>query len=161
MPNPLFMVLLLFAVMLALKPDADTTGITGGTAADRERMAELSQAWLDAYLSDDPERIVAILHEDAVVMPHNQETATGSEEVRQYLETHTGRSGDEFSDDVQEIRINRDWAYVRGRFTLMVGAGDGMQRYVRNGRYLVLFEKVGNDWKMLRNMDNAAPAPAG
>lgn len=161
MPNPLFMVLLLFAVMLALKPDSDTTGVNGGTAADRERMAELSQAWLDAYLSDDPERIVAILHTDTVVMPHNQGTLTGSEEVREYLEAHGDRSGIEFSDDLQEIRINRDWAYARGRFTLTVGAGDEPKRYERNGRYLVLFEKVGNDWKMLRNMDNAAPAPAG
>ena len=65
--------------------------ITGGTEWDRERMQEISKAWLDAYSSGDLDGIMAIMHADAIVMPHNQPTSRGTEEVRAYFATRIGR----------------------------------------------------------------------
>jgi len=132
--------------------------ITGGTESDRKQMAVISKNWLDAYASGDLDGIMSIMHSDAMVMPHNQATTRGTEAVREYFSGRIGRSGVTFVDNLQEIRINGNWAYVLGTFKLEVASGDpDKPPYVHNGRYLVLYEKVGDTWKMLRDMDNLDP----
>ena len=151
----------LYSTLLALilaAPAASATDISGGTAADRERMAEISREWLDAYAAGDLDALMAIMHDDAIVMPHAQATSRGLDEVREYFATRIGRPGVSFHDNLQEIRINGDWAYVMGTFSLEIAAADpNAAPFVHAGRYLVLYEKVDGDWKMLRDMDNAAP----
>lgn len=147
---------LLIALFLPVA-SASSAEITGGTEADRRAMVEISNDWLDAYASGDLDGIMAIMHTDAVVMPHGQPTSRGTDAVRRYFSTRIGRPGVTFVDDLEEIRINGDWAYVLGRFRLEVERGDDEPPYVHNGRYLVLYEKVDGEWKMLRDMDNLAP----
>ena len=121
-------------------------------------MAQISKDWLNAYAAGDLDGIMAIMHDDAMVMPHNQATTRGTEAVRNYFAGRIGRPGVKFVDNLQEIRINGDWAYVLGTFKLEIASRDaGKPPFVHNGRYLVLYEKVGDDWKMLRDMDNADP----
>lgn len=132
--------------------------VTGGSEHDRERMLAISSEWLDAYSNGDLDGIMALMHDDAVVMPHNQATSRGLAEIRDYFATRIGRPDVTFRDDLQEIRINGDWAYVLGAFELEVpAAGADQTPYVHRGRYFVLYERVGEDWKMLRDIDNAAP----
>lgn len=137
---------------------AASVDISGGEEADRAEMARISEEWLDAYASGDLDAIMAIMHKDAVVMPHNQPTSRGTEEVSAYFASRIGRPGVKFIDNLQEIRINGDWAYVLGTFQLEVASSDPEKLpYTHNGRYLVLYEKVDGNWMMLRDMDNAAP----
>ena len=149
------------AACMAESPAASAAGdvaVSGGSVADRERMAEISKDWLDAYASGDLEALMAIMHDDAMVMPHNQPTSHGLDEVREFFAGRIGRPGVTFRDNLQEIRINGDWAYVLGTFSLEIASEDADQPpFVHNGRYLVLYEKVDGDWKMLRDMDNAVP----
>lgn len=139
---------------------AGDVDVTGGTAADRARLLEISELWLDSYASGDLDRLMSIMHDDALVMPHNQPSSRGTDAVRAYFQSRVGREGVTFADDLQEIRINGDWAYVLGRFSLEADLGPDKPPYRHRGRYLVLYEKVGDDWKMLRDMDNLDPAPA-
>lgn len=140
---------------------AGAAQITGGSEADRLRMAEISSDWLDAYSNGDLDSLMAIMHPDAILMPHGQRTSRGSEAIREYFSTRIGRPGVTFVDNLQEIRINGDWAYVLGTFELKV-TQDSPEKppYLHSGRYLVLYEKIDGNWKMLRDMDNAAPRPA-
>lgn len=149
------------AVALLSQPGvAGDVVITGGSAADRERMHDVSQQWLSAYSDGDLDGIMALMHADAIVMPHNQPTSRGLDDIRSYFATRIGRPGVTFRDDLEEIRINGNWAYVLGEFELEVASGAADKPpYVHRGRYFVLYEKVGNDWKMLRDIDNAAPRP--
>jgi ketosteroid isomerase-like protein len=64
-----------------------------------------------------------------------------------------------FQDDIQEIRINGSWAFVRGDFLLEVAPWEeGKPGFKRAGRYFVLYEKnEAGEWKMLRDIDNDAP----
>ena len=57
---------------------AGAVEIVGGTEADRERMAEISDEWLSAYERGDLDGIMAIMHPDATLMPHNQATSRGT-----------------------------------------------------------------------------------
>ncbi len=134
--------------------------ISGGNERDRERLLAISEEWVTAYTHGDLDALMALMHEDAIVMPHNQVTSRGLDEVRAYFASRIGRRGVTFRDDLQEIRISGDWAYVLGAFELEVPSSNKNQPpYVHRGRYFVLYEKVGDDWKMLRDIDNAAPGP--
>ncbi len=101
---------------------------------------------------------MALMHADAMVMPHRQATSRGTAAVRDYFATRIGRPGVQFVDNLQEIRINGTWAYVLGSFEIEIAAANPEDAPITHrGRYLVLYEKVDGDWKMLRDMDNLAP----
>ncbi len=144
-----------------VSPLAHATEIVGGTAEDRARMAEVSREWLDSYANGDLDGIMALMHPDSIVMPHNQPTSTGLEEVRAFFGSRIGRPGVSFVDNLEEIRINGTWALVLGRFAVEVTPEEGGDPVVvHNGRYLVVYEKVDGDWLMLRDMDNLDPVAA-
>jgi len=141
-----------------LAPTAGAVDIVGGTEADRQRMAEISQEWLDAYANGDLDGIMAIMHPDGILMPHNQPTSRGTDAMRAYFEPRIGRPGISFVNNLQEIRINGSWAIVMGTFAVeAVTAENAEPVVVHNGRYLVLYEKVDGEWLMLRDMDNLDP----
>ena len=133
--------------------------ISGGSEADRSRMQEIAKAWVDNYLSGDLDGMMSLMHEDAMIMAANSPTVHGLEAVRDYLSTRVGQPGVDFQDDLQEIRIQGNWAFVRGDFHLVVtppGAPEPVFR--RHGRYLVIYEKSAEgEWLMLRDMDNSVP----
>jgi ketosteroid isomerase-like protein len=147
-----------FAVFcLLLTTASQAVEITGGSAADRKRMAEISAEWLDAYANGDLDALMAIMHDDAMVMPHNQATTRGTVQVREFFSGRIGRPGVKFIDNLQEIRINGSWAYVLGTFKLEISVAPDKPPMLHNGRYLVLYEKTGGQWQMLRDMDNVDP----
>jgi ketosteroid isomerase-like protein len=142
-------------------PVAYGVEIVGGTAQDRQRMEEISREWVEAYGRGDLDGIMSLMHPDSIVMPHNQPTSTGLDEVRAYFGSRIGRPGVSFVDKLEEIRINGTWAVVLGSFRVEVAAEEGADPVVvHNGRYLVLYEKVDGDWLMLRDMDNLDPVAA-
>ena len=155
---PFFFCLIAAVAIAGALPAASATEIVGGTAEDRERMAEVSRQWLDSYVNGDLDGIMALMHPDSIVMPHNQPTSTGLEEVRAFFATRIGRPGVDFVDNLEEIRINGSWALVLGSFAVQVTPEEGGDPVVvHNGRYLVVYEKVDGEWLMLRDMDNLDP----
>ena len=157
-----FFLRLAAAILLTVACTASNAAeIIGGTAEDRERMAEVSRQWLDSYANGDLDGIMALMHPDSIVMPHNQPTSTGLEEVRAFFASRIGRPGVDFVDNLEEIRINGTWALVLGSFAVQVTPEEGGDPVVvHNGRYLVVYEKVDGEWLMLRDMDNLDPLAA-
>ena len=155
-----FASLLLLAVVQFLCGTAAAVEVSGGTEEDRAKMAAVAKQWLAAYDSGDLDGIMAVMHEDAILMPHNQATSRGTEAVRAYFATRIGRPGVKLIDDLQEIRIRGDWAFVRGSFRFEIDLGPEKPPLIHNGRYLILYEKVDGDWKVLRDMDNLDPVDA-
>ena len=154
-----FLTALLFALCMLGSSTAQALDISGGSDEDQERMREIAKAWVDNYLSGDLDGMMSLMHEDAMIMAANSPTVRGHEAVREYLSTRVGQPGVDFQDDLQEIRIQGDWAFVRGDFHLAVtppGAPEPVFR--RHGRYLVIYEKTTEgEWLMLRDMDNSVP----
>ena len=159
--RPLILPLAVAAIAICATPMASAFEIVGGSEEDRQRMAEISREWLDAYARGDLDGIMALMHPESIVMPHNQPTSTGLEEVRAFFGSRIGRPGVRFVDDLQEIRINGNWALVLGSFSVEVTTEEsGDPVVVHNGRYLVVYEKVEGEWLMLRDMDNLDPVAA-
>ena len=94
-----------------------------------------------------------------MILSQKQKTVSGGEALRAYFDARAGKPGVTYTDDMQEIRINGNWAYVRGNFVLEVAPWEeGKPGFKRNGRYFVLYEKDDSgEWKMLRDIDNDMP----
>ncbi len=143
--------------LLITLPPAGAVDITGGTEDDRATMQAVAKQWITAYEVGDLDGIMAVMHDDAMLMPHNQATRRGTEAVRAYFATRIGRPGVTLVDDLREIRINGDWAFVVGKFRFEIDVGPDKPPLIHNGRYLILYEKVDGDWRVLRDMDNLDP----
>ena len=156
--QPFFLRLALAMCFLVANPCAHAAEIVGGTAEDRAKMEKVSRQWLDSYANGDLDGIMALMHPDSIVMPHNQPTSAGLAEVRAFFGSRVGRPGVSFVDNLEEIRINGTWALVLGTFEVKVTREEGAEPVVvHNGRYLVVYEKVDGEWLMLRDMDNLDP----
>ena len=151
----------LFALFTALlfAPLSQAIDISGGSAEDQAALKTLSDEWVADYLSGDIDGLVAIVHKDAMIMSEKQPTVVGLDAIRAYFEARAGKPGVSFKDNIQEIRINGSWAFVRGDFLLEVAPWEeGKPGFKRHGRYFVLYEKsAAGEWKMLRDIDNDAP----
>jgi len=147
--------------MLALMaPVAKAVEVSGGSEADREALKEISANWTEDYINGNVDGLMAVMDEDAMILSQKQATVAGEDEIRAYFEARAGKPGVTFTDHLQEIRINGDWAYVRGDFVLEVAPWEeGKPGFKRNGRYFVLYEKdEAGEWKMIRDIDNDMPA---
>lgn len=135
--------------------------ISGGTEEDQAQLLQISKDWVDAYTTGDLDALMNLMHEDALLMPHNQATTRGYEAVRTYFQSRIGNPNVTMTDDLQEIRINGNWAIIRGAFSFEIAPGepDG-KPFVHNGRYLLIYEKDDGAWKLLRDMDNLNPVAA-
>ncbi len=153
MPNPFFMLIFLFLIMLALKPETDPL-------AASEQIADLSRDCLDAYLAGDIDALSGNLHDEAVIVPYDQPTVRGEAGIRDYFKTRSAHHGLAFATQPDEVRINGGWGYARGRFARPAAAGSADTNATKNGRYLVLCVNVNGAWKMLHAIESAVPAPA-
>ena len=135
--------------------------ISGGTKEDQAQLLQISKDWVKAYTTGDLDALMNLMHEDAMLMPHNQVTSRGYEAVRTYFQSRIGNPNVTMTDDLQEIRVNGNWAIIRGAFSFEIASSEPEGKpFVHNGRYLLIYEKDDGAWKLLRDMDNLNPVAA-
>jgi ketosteroid isomerase-like protein len=156
-----FIKLSLFALTLGMiSSPLLAVDVSGGSEQDREELMRMTKAWGEDYISGNIDGLMAIMHEDAMIMAQKQAGVSGKEAIEAYFTARAGKPGVTFTDDLQEVNINGNWAYIRGNFLLEVAPWEeGKPGFKRNGRYFVLYEKNdAGEWKMLRDIDNDLPA---
>ena len=134
--------------------------IVGGTPEDHAAFKQLQQVWIESYLSGDLDTLMTLHDEDTILMPRRQPTLDSLEAIRGFFESRVGKYDIEFNDDPKELRINGDWAFLWGQFTLVGRPKDGGEPFHDAGRYFVLYKKNANgEWRIFRDIDNVMPAP--
>ena len=159
MPKQMSWSVIAIALLLSIQTHpALSVEISGGTQEDQAQLLQISKDWVDAYTTGDLDALMNLMHEDALLMPHNQATSRGYDAVRTYFQSRIGNPNVIMTDDLQEIRVNGNWAIIRGAFSFEIASSerDG-QPFVHNGRYLLIYEKDNGAWKLLRDMDNLNP----
>jgi len=157
--NRFIPVLVVLLAAITGTPAAVALEVTGGTEQDRQRLQQISRDWTEDYISGDIDGLMSVMHEDGMILSQKQPTVVGLDAIRAYFEERAGKPGVTFTDNLQEIRINGDWAFVRGDFLLEIAPWEeGKPGFKRSGRYFVLYEKnAEGDWRMLRDIDNDMP----
>ncbi len=132
-----------------------------GPAADARSLEEADRAYADAWLANDPERVMATLTGDAVIVPSGLEAIRGAEAIRRFWwpAGAPATTVTEFTTVQHESGRSGDLAYVRGSFTL--GFEDDGRAHASRGQYLsVLRRQSDGSWRISHRMWNDHPPRA-
>ena len=135
----------------------------GLEAACRSRRAPTPaaavQAWVEAFNSRDPKRIVALYAPDAVFWGTTAKTiATTPEAIWAYFKDAGQRPFTRVTIDAQHARGYGEIAIVSGAYTFS-DIQDGVASNVRPARFTFVFRRIGDRWLIVDHHSSRVPEP--
>ena len=117
------------------------------------------QAWVEAFDSRDPKRIVAIYAPDAVLWGTTARTiATTPESIWGYFKDSGQRPWTRVTIDSQHERVYGSVAIVSGAYTFS-DVRDGVASNVRPARFTFVFRRDGERWLIVDHHSSRVPEP--
>src|SRR5215203_2482247 len=121
-------------------------------AQDKATIEKLNDAFEAAFNKGDFAALANLYTEDAYLLPPGSAMAKGRSNVQAFW-TKAGESvGDLKLTTVDVKPLGSDAAREVGTFSLMT---KGQQRETVSGKYVVVWQKVGSDWKLAADIWNA------
>ena len=151
--------LLMMVVVIACAPPApQESPAVAVEAQESPDLAAKAGAWEQKLNAGDIEGIVALYAEDARLLPPNAEMTQGHDAIRDVFGgmIEAGLTG---SLATTEAMAAADLGYRVGTFILQAPEGSTVDR----GKYIEVWRKAGDEWKMtadIWNSDLPAAAPA-
>ena len=163
------LILLGASALLVSSCDAGSQGASDTSAEPTAKVASQAEEdairgqvarWLDLIKAKDAAGIAQMYAEDGAFMPPNAAIAKGPDAIKQNWAAlmETPGFGLTFAPDVIVVSSSGDMALDRGTYRLVV-APDGKEQ-VDTGKYVVVWRKVGNEWKAAADIINS-DLPAG
>ena len=156
-----------FIATLVLAALAITNNIYG-QASRAPVLDKLLADFETAFNAKDAAKLASFYAEDAVLMPPGSPLVKGRAAIQAAFTTMLARGGVVKFNPPLESEIVGSRAFVAGTYTLTIPAGrplpltkpseSGPQIFA--AKYLTVFKRVGNDWKIaydMQNSDQAAP----
>src|SRR5688500_2500614 len=134
----------------ATRPSAD---------ADRAAIEELSRRFSAAYVRGDVDAMVAAYTPDAVIFPGNSEMLRGRDAIRGYWTLAPGARITRHVATPTEIRVEGDHAYDYGVYEA-AGERNGQAWGPTLGKYVIVWRRGPEGWRMHLDMWNSRPQPA-
>ena len=90
------------------------------TYVERAAVEFATQEYVSAWLANDPQRVMATLHPDAVLLPSGLPPVTGTTDIQRFWFPSTGPATrvTAMALTIEDVRIDGDLAVVSGRGTL-------------------------------------------
>ena len=150
-------VLLLAAAFAALTACAQSAP---DTSADQATLEAEAPVWFDHYSKGDADAVANLYAEDAVIMPAGAPPASGRAAIREYLVADIAQSkagGFTFKNGaVTGVGVSGDVAWLTGDFSVLDASG----ATVDGGKYLSVYTRTAEGWKLIRDIWNSDNAPA-
>lgn len=159
--------LLLLAASASLLPGCDkadrkdeTQAAQVSTAAEEQAINGVNQRWLELIRAKDAAAIAQLYAEDGVVMPPNEPAARGREAIAQWWGRSMQMPGFDLTFETDQLLVSAsaDMALDRGTYRFKAAPPEGA--IDDNGKFVVVWKKVGGDWKVAADIFNS-DRPAG
>ena len=115
-------------------------------------MKNLTEAYADAWLANDPEAVMDVFTQDAVLIPHHGVGAVvGDEAIRGFFwpTDGPGVSVTNFTLTSVEITGNDGLGVIRGRFSLSFSLENDPEVFSNDGNYVMILRKRSNgSWRI-------------
>ena len=158
--------LLLPACQAREKPASDGAEVNSAaaidTAGDEQAIRAHVDHWLQLVKAKDASGIAELYAEDGAVMPPNAPIGKGHAAIGQAWASMMRTPGFDLTFNPEQIVISSsgDMALDRGTYTLTVAPAGTTQ--TDTGKYVVVWRKIGGDWKALADIFNSnLPASGG
>jgi ketosteroid isomerase-like protein len=129
-----------------------------GAPSDVDAIKEAAREFSAAYLRGDADALVALYTADAVIFPERSEAISGHDALRRYW---TRRPGQKMTRHVlipTRVEIDGRHAYDHGIYEI-AGEREGKAWGPVRGKYLVVWRREPDGWKMQLDMWNSGPEP--
>jgi hypothetical protein len=117
------------------------------------------EAWVEAFNSRDPKRIVARYAPNAVLWGTTAKTiATTPAQIWDYFKDAGKRPTTRVLIDSTVERVTGDVAILSGAYTF-VDVTDGVSANIRPARYSIVLQKIGDAWLIVDHHSSRVPQP--
>ncbi len=121
-------------------------------AQDKATIEKLNDAFEAAFNKGDFAAIGQFYTEDAYLLPPGSEMVKGRTNIQAFW-TSAGEAMSDFKLTTLDVKpLGSDAAREVGTFSLMT---KGQQRQQMTGKYVVVWQKVGSDWKLATDIWNS------
>jgi ketosteroid isomerase-like protein len=128
--------------------------------ADIQALDELQSQVDSAIIAGNTERYIALITDDAVLMPPNGPAVSGKEAIRTWNQNMSRQfriQAYNSSDD--EIVVAGDWAFRRASVDWTVAATAGGDPIRDLGKYIIMYRRQHDgSWKVARDIWNSSTA---
>ena len=120
-----------------------------------EGISKTNEAFMSALTNGDAAGVAAQYTDDAQLLPPNADLVTGKQEIQNAMQGFIDSGVTSLNLESTEIEGIGNKAYEVGKYTLIVG-----EQVVDNGKYIVIWKKDGEQWKLHRDIFNSSmPLP--
>ena len=129
--------------------------------ADEEAIRQQVARWLELVKSKDAAGIAEMYTEDGAVMPRNGKIGKGRTAIQQIWASMMNTPGFELTFAPEQIVVSgsADMAMDRGTYQLAIAPSGKPQS--DTGKYVVVWRKVGGEWKAAADIFNSDQPAAG
>lgn len=147
------------------------TGAAGGCSAsvsvrtteqDTEAVRAVADAYVDGWLQNDAEAVIATLSPDAVLLPQGRAPIQGEQAIRAFWWPAEGPATrvTRYTSSIDDLQVDSDLAYVRGVADLTFTweqEGESVEQASKSA-YLMTLRRDGNGaWKITNRMWGRLP----
>lgn len=125
---------------------------------DIEAIRNASTRFSAAYVRGDIEEMLSIYTDDGVIFPNGRNMMRGKEKLRGYWTLRPGRKITYHKATPVEISVEGDTAYDYGNYEVR-GTQEGVAWEPAFGKYVIVWKRTGDSWKMHLDIWNGNPAP--
>jgi ketosteroid isomerase-like protein len=143
---------IVYALCLSLlscaAPQEDSSQISEG-------ISKTNEAFMSDLSNGDAAGVVSNYTADAQFMAPNADLVTGKEEIQNVFQSFIDAGINGIILESTEIEGIGNMAFEVGKYTLSID-----EKVIDNGKYIVIWKKVGEDWKLHRDIFNSnVPLP--
>jgi uncharacterized protein (TIGR02246 family) len=117
----------------------------------RVKIEEYNERWEKAMLNNDMNAVLDFYADDVISLPSYSGLMRGKEEVRAHMDEEM-KAGMKFTDvnfETTEVIEEGDLAIEIGTYNMSMTMGDTNEPFSDQGKYVTIWEKQGNDWKVI------------
>ena len=126
--------------------------------SDITAIQEAARQFSAAYMRGDVDAITALYTPDAVIFPERSDAISGHDALRRYWTRKTGQKMTRHVLIPTQVKIDARNAYDHGIYEI-AGERNGKAWGPIRGKYLVVWRREPDGWKMQLDMWNSGPEP--
>jgi uncharacterized protein (TIGR02246 family) len=127
---------------------------------DEQEIRQLVSTWMAASKAGEVEKVLSLMADDVVFLVPGQPVMRKAD-FAAAARAQSGKDAPKFdgSNEIQEIKILGDWAFMWTKLTVVVTPPGGAQSITRAGHTLSILRKQSGKWVLARDANMLAPVP--